>query len=594
MATITEQTIRQRSNSKSFERGKQYYRQGAISDTAKRGNTLEARCEGSQYKPYRVKVTLDKNGAIEATFCDCEYDYGDDCKHIIALLLTYVHQPEAFEAKPPLEDSLKDRTPEQLIALINQMVNRYPDLESLVHRPVAGRTTRQKAVNVETFRRELRQAMRHFSHEWGDTSISDTIVSVTRAGKEFADNGDWHSASAIFRVIYDEYLDDDEFYDDEEGNVSEALDAIVAELAECLTLGKLAEDDTERRVILHSLLQVYIWNIDIGGQDVGVNAPDVIVQHARKADLPALREKIIAAKKTKEGQRYSEWAVENYEAFLMDLDALDETDPEIILKRLRDNGQYYLLTEKLLTLGRIDEALNTIRKELNDSFNLLRLMPSLMVHAGEDTALSLAKAALSKNYHPHLNSWLIHYAETAQKLELVLELRLNDFYNPPHYIAKYEPLKKAAQLLDKWDSVYQEVIAHLQKNKLYALLTQVYLQEKQAENAWNALALHQKMPANNRNDWYGFSNHSLEFEVAQQTRHDNPEKSLPFYRQHIRNRIDQRNRSAYAEAAGYLQVVEELYDAMGEYEKWEDYITGIKTEFKKLPALMDELRKAKL
>lgn len=158
-------------------------------------------------------------------------------------------------------------------------------------------------------------------------------------------------------------------------------------------------------------------------------------------------------------------------------------------------------------------------------------------------------------------------AETAQKLELVLELRLLDFYNPPHYIAKYEALKQAAQLLNRWDTIYQEIITYLQKNTLYALLTQVYLHEKNAQEAWKALALHQNLSAKDRNTWYSVSSTSLEFEVAQATRHDNPEKSLPFYRQKVQSAINQRNRSAYAQATEYLQVVEKLYDRVGEYEK---------------------------
>jgi uncharacterized Zn finger protein len=278
----------------------------------------------------------------------------------------------------------------------------------------------------------------------------------------------------------------------------------------------------------------------------------------------------------------------------MDIDALDETDPEIILKRLRDNGQYFLLTEKLLTMARVDEAIKVIQAHLDDSYQLTRLMPSLITYAGEDTALALAKTALNKNHHTHLNMWLMHYAETAQKLDLLLELRLQDFYALPHFIGKYDALKKSAQLLDKWDTIYPDIIAHLQKNKHYGLLTQVYLQEKQAENAWKALAQHQSETAKQHPTWVIFDHSQLEFEVAQATRYDNPEKSLPLYRQRIRRLIDQRNRDSYAAAAQYLQVVEELYDREGEYEKWEEYIHGIKTEFKRLPALMDELRKAKL
>lgn len=57
---------------------------------------MRALCWGTAPEPYEVKVMLGENEVLSAE-CTCPYDWGGACKHVVALLLTYIHQPEAFE-----------------------------------------------------------------------------------------------------------------------------------------------------------------------------------------------------------------------------------------------------------------------------------------------------------------------------------------------------------------------------------------------------------------------------------------------------------------------------------------------------------------
>ena len=68
---------------KIFERGSAYYYEGnAVGRVRRTGNTFKAKVEGTE--TYRVELTIraDKPPKI---YCDCPYDYGDVCKHGIAL-----------------------------------------------------------------------------------------------------------------------------------------------------------------------------------------------------------------------------------------------------------------------------------------------------------------------------------------------------------------------------------------------------------------------------------------------------------------------------------------------------------------------------
>ncbi|MCA1614513.1 MAG: SWIM zinc finger family protein, partial [Acidobacteria bacterium] len=129
MPRLTEAHVRELASEKSFDRGEAYYHDGAVLEPIRQEKELRAQCEGSDYEPYQVSAMLTDSGIAE-TSCTCPYDYGGICKHIVALLLTYVHEPQAFRPIPPLSVLLAGRSQEQLIAVIGELIKREPELLS--------------------------------------------------------------------------------------------------------------------------------------------------------------------------------------------------------------------------------------------------------------------------------------------------------------------------------------------------------------------------------------------------------------------------------------------------------------------------------
>ena len=127
--TITEEDIRNLVGEGSFQRGQKYFRDDRIFDTRRVGMTLKAKCEGSRSTPYRVEVTFNDTG-IETTDCSCPI--GGYCKHVVALLLTWVAEPEEFIEQQAIEVILQQCDKAELISLIQQMLRRDPDLEYLL------------------------------------------------------------------------------------------------------------------------------------------------------------------------------------------------------------------------------------------------------------------------------------------------------------------------------------------------------------------------------------------------------------------------------------------------------------------------------
>lgn len=61
---LTEPIIRQHALAESFQRGRDYYQQGAVISLVQRGMTLQAVVEGSQVPSYVIRCTFNPDGSI--------------------------------------------------------------------------------------------------------------------------------------------------------------------------------------------------------------------------------------------------------------------------------------------------------------------------------------------------------------------------------------------------------------------------------------------------------------------------------------------------------------------------------------------------
>jgi uncharacterized Zn finger protein len=119
-----------------FQRGQKYYEQGTIYEQRIQGMTIKSKCAGSQAPFYRQEVLFNNKG-IESAECSCPVGDGGHCKHTAALLLTRVNDPNSFQEVEALDAILEKLSKTELIALIKQMIEQEPDLESLLELPLA-------------------------------------------------------------------------------------------------------------------------------------------------------------------------------------------------------------------------------------------------------------------------------------------------------------------------------------------------------------------------------------------------------------------------------------------------------------------------
>ena len=128
---ITEDQIKDRCTKNVFSRGEGYFYNESIENPVLHGWTLSANCHGSEYEPYRVSVELTPTGIANAA-CSCPYDWGGDCKHIVALLLTYIHEREEIRSIEPVLTAIAEKPKTTLLSIISELLKREPTLVSIV------------------------------------------------------------------------------------------------------------------------------------------------------------------------------------------------------------------------------------------------------------------------------------------------------------------------------------------------------------------------------------------------------------------------------------------------------------------------------
>jgi len=277
----------------------------AIREPLRQGTTLRALCEGSQYEPYRVMVALDEQGVAWAD-CSCPYDWGGYCKHVVALLLTWVHDPEEFAAIPQTEELLAGMGREELIEVIEAMLEREPDLIHLLERREALSAGRETPVDPEVYRRQVAYAFGR-GVDWDEVfAFASELRDIKRTADQFREGGDWANAWIIYKAIaHETMLHYEEIHD--EGDVAGVIGECMGGMAACLRQGP-PSSPTARRAWMRELFQMYLTDVDWGGYGLADSVPGVPVELAGGEDGPFIEELFREAASERKGDDWtSQW-----------------------------------------------------------------------------------------------------------------------------------------------------------------------------------------------------------------------------------------------------------------------------------------------
>ena len=183
-----------------LERGRDYFRSGAVTDLHTSDNTLTATVAGSA--DYEVTVTLE-NGEPSDLYCSCPYAAdGKNCKHMAAVLLAYGAKDADFQfpsSEKTTAELIAEADPDSLRAFLLDAASRDPALSASLALYL---NRNADTVDLAAYDKSIRYAVRQYSD-------SDGYI-------------DYNSAPGFLDVM-EQYLNDDVTILTESGNITEAF-----------------------------------------------------------------------------------------------------------------------------------------------------------------------------------------------------------------------------------------------------------------------------------------------------------------------------------------------------------------------------------
>lgn len=558
----------------SFQRGQQYFHNGAIVNPVRQGNNLWADCHGTEL--YKPRATLGKQG-IEVSSCTCPYDRGGICKHRVALLLTYIHEADQFQILQPLKKLLAKRRREELLQMMEQMVQRHPDLMSIVDAPQA-----PTAGKMPDFAKYRRQVKRVFLEDSMD-SMASGLESLTVHGKRLSDKQDWLHAGEVYQLLLEaanthyDYVILEIDYDGEVGSV---VQTIAEGLSNCL---KDAEnlDSAMRQRWVETLFNAVLKDIELGGIDYAYPAGDAIADYTIAEDWQWM-EPLIRKEIKKAGQKsYSNWD----QARLVDLLAagaihqgVAQTEDDIIIELGTPQQRAFYYLEK----GNLEEAIAIAKAHFPSLPGVVTQFADGLLRAkAPELALKFVQDCAQAGRYSH-EDWLVgfyqEYGETEQFLDAQVGLLKVRFT-----LQGYQKLQAKAEPEGKWKSLRQSLIKALRGKNRYDCLMDIALWEQD----WKAAKRYLKQ----MNPW---NRATYTEQLADKIKVDEPETASSFYQAMIKQAIDQRGRDNYRKAAQHLQTLQSIYEQLKQLDDFQQYVQQLRTEYSNLPALREELGKVRL
>ncbi len=563
-----------------FKRGQGYYASGAIYEQRREGMKIKSKCSGSQAPFYRQEVSFNSKG-IESAECSCPVGDGGRCKHAIALLLTWVNDPDSFQETEALEAILDKRSKPELIAIIKEMLEQEPDLESLLDLPVIGEES--KPINIKVIRQQAQRAFRDVDYEWGYTEeIKRDLNPLLKLAAGYLSCGDAENSALIYMTVIEAILNNENAaMGDEEGRLLGVSFDCAEALGNCLPS---INDRKKRLEILQVLFSVYQWDIiRLGGVGAADCVPEILVGKTTPD------ERIEIAKWTRKIMpKGNDWSAgyhrEVLGRLLLDLE-VDFLDDEAYLKICRQTGRLNDLVERLLKLKRTSEAEDAARQA--EDYPLLNVLRVFMQYNQANLAEKLVTERLNtvrnKELDGRLIEWLANRLKERGDLAGSLKLEERLFWEYPN-LEKYKKLHKLARQINKWETLRAQIIMSLEQKKNFDFLVELYLHEKEVANALITL---EKLPQR-------WGDHELHIEVAKAAKKQYPQEAIQIFRREAERFIGYRDRGNYLQAALCLREVRNVYHGLKDFANWEKLIADIRQQYKKLPALQDELNKLKL
>jgi uncharacterized Zn finger protein len=609
---LDKDTILRYSDRKSYQRGEEYYESGAVTSLVRRGNTVTADVEGSM-DDYIVTVTFRGDGEIEAE-CDCPYEYGGWCKHIVAVMLTCLHDSEDVEEQPTLETLLEPLDRVALQMLVLKLAEENPRLaedivtfvESLQARPAASSVVATDApaaltplpvVNPSVIRKKIKAAVRsvgrggyyeddYYDEDAGLSELIDEVAPLIEDAEAVALAGDGRGALAALEAITEELATGWSRFSDMVGYISDDLGEDLGRVwTEAVLITDLTDDE---RTLWRKRLETYKKNLRSSGLDGSLQAAILALEQGW--DYPPLV-RVLQGEVTEKGA----WEDEpDDSADLLAVARLNVLERQGRLQEATHlaeaEGQYERFLSLLVKTGRTTEAVEEGRTYITQPSSALQLARTLAECGESEKALDIAEFGLTVKgdtytqygqTQTHVGSkksladWLREYALTHGKTGLAIQAAMVGIREEPR-LADYKRLKEISGA--EWETLKEKILTDVSAKEGYGNTGAVDILLHEGRNS-EALRVVSR----------GGDTHLLARVVEAATK-THPAEVIAPCREQADYIMDNKKSDRYDEAARWMERIREAYRAQGKMNEWQDYkeqtIAKHQKKYKLVPLLL--------
>ncbi len=559
---LSEVTIRHHAIAQSFERGQEYYRSGSAYSLVQRGNSLSAQVEGSEVDPYRVNIQFDIGGITSVT-CTCPYDYEGWCKHIVATLLTCLHQPDQIDQRPELAKLLAPLNCEQLQTMVQNLANEEPEWIDAIEDQIAlltpSKTTKSKKVTRRTtvdpkpVERQVERILDRYAAQWNDEPALDEIRDILQKADSFLEQGDGNNALIILGAIVRAYVQDWMNLDGSSGESG----AFFAELDDALTEAILsAEWSNENRQQWQKDLTNWRKEVD----DYGIDSFEMSLTALEQGwDYSSLQD-VLQGEITELGWEDDapNFADDLAQIRLKILERQGRHQEYLYLAEAEGQTDRYL--QMLAKLGRTEEAIVQAQQQMSTAGEAWTLAQALREQGELEQALSIATQGLSLGGYDQyrLAVWTSELAEGINQ-DIAQQARLTAFQLQPS-LPDYLKLQELSG--DKWETLQQELLTKLRgaSDNLYVeARVAIFLKEGLIDAAISTV------------DQLSSYQSEIIHPVMDAAITHHPEWVIENARRRAESIMNEGKAQYYYHATNWLRKVRAAYLQLGQKQEWQRY-----------------------
>ena len=246
---MTLQDFEKQIDSVILKRGKEYFNNNSV-EFLEEINKGYWTANVSGTDEYTVEIQLGSNDSIKKCFCDCPYDYGDICKHIVAVLYAISEDKViGITPKPASKDKEpKVRKPSFDVLLSKIELKEYQDFikqYSHINKNFKDQFELYFSEKNESFDLEKKYSdiiksviKKHTSRGYIDYSASNKLGKELKQyldiAKQYLSKNNYRDATVLYQIIIKEVSKVFEYCDDSNGFVVENVDESISNLAEML------------------------------------------------------------------------------------------------------------------------------------------------------------------------------------------------------------------------------------------------------------------------------------------------------------------------------------------------------------------------